>query len=271
MGHLINNQQKMNDIIFAGRNKAYGAYAIRSTYGYTVLRSLLVMLLCVGSFMFAAYYFANKHDVSNKEDVVFIHDSIYVIAFNTKKEEEPKTAEKNNRQQKTPESLKSAASSTFIQNSADVENDSIPKNNITEVTTSTLNSNNSTGTNTGSISESATSGATQSVIDVKGNYEVDSSPEFEGGLPALYKFVSSHLRYPEPASDAGKQGTIYVKFVVDENGKIGNLIVLNNLGYGMDEEALRVVGMIPKFKSPAKIKGVPVKVYYQLPIGFRLR
>ena len=57
-------------------------------------------------------------------------------------------------------------------------------------------------------------------------------------------------------------------FVVDETGRVGTLSLLNNLGYGLDDEALRVVGMIPKFKSPAKANGEAVSVYFQLPIKF---
>jgi protein TonB len=64
---------------------------------------------------------------------------------------------------------------------------------------------------------------------------------------------------------------VYVKFVVSERGKVEKVMLQNNLGYGLDDEAKRVVSIIPDFKSPAKVKGHPVKVYYQLPIRFKLR
>ena len=102
------------------------------------------------------------------------------------------------------------------------------------------------------------------------NIFVDESPEFEGGHAALLAFIKKHLVYPGPAADVGKQGTLYVKFVVDESGKVSNILLQNNLGYGLDDEAMRVVKMIPKFKSPGKVQGKPVKTYYQIPIKFKL-
>lgn len=274
MSHLINNQQKMNDVIFADRNKAYGAYALRSSYGNTVLKSLSFMILGVSSVLSVAFYLSNKN---NKEPdmagQVFVHDSIYVIPFKAKEEEEPKQPEQKQEESTPPESktTSSSASVTVVDNTTVEKTDSIQNSSVT----------NNTVTNTDVISIPTGKGTGSSVVTnsssgsplggIKTTIEVDSEPVFEGGLSALYRFVGSHLRYPEPALDAGKEGTVYVKFVVDETGKVGNLSLLNNSGYGMDDEALRVVALIPKFKSPAKIKGEAVKVYYQLPIRFRYK
>ena len=90
-------------------------------------------------------------------------------------------------------------------------------------------------------------------------------------MPALYKFVASRLKYPNRALEEGKEGIVYVKFVVDEKCKVCDITLLNNTGYGLDEEALRVVNMLPNFKKPARIKGEAVKVYFQLPIKFRTK
>ena len=78
------------------------------------------------------------------------------------------------------------------------------------------------------------------------------------------------VRYPEEAIDHTKQGKVHVKFIVDEEGRVQYPVAMNKLGYGLEEEALRVVAGIPKFKSPAKIKGQAVKCYFVLPINFKL-
>lgn len=273
MSHLINNQQKMNDVIFADRNKAYGAYVLRSSYGNTVLKSLSFMILGVSSVLSVAFYLSNKN---NKEPdmagQVFVHDSIYVIQFKAK-EEEPKQPEQKQEESTPPESKtsSSSASVTVVDNTTVEKTDSIQNVSVsTNTATTTDLAAIPTGKGTGStVVTNTTSG--NPLGGVKTTIEVDSEPVFEGGLSALYRFVGSHLRYPEAALDAGKEGTVYVKFVVDETGKVGNLSLLNNSGYGMDDEALRVVALIPKFKSPAKIKGEAVKVYYQLPIRFRYK
>jgi len=83
----------------------------------------------------------------------------------------------------------------------------------------------------------------------------------EGGLSPLYKFVSSKLKYPERASEYAIQCTVFVKFVIDEQGKVDSLSPLNNLGCGLYSDGQRVVALIPNFKKPAKVNGKDVKVY----------
>jgi periplasmic protein TonB len=269
MSHLITNQQKMNDVVFAGRNKEYGAYAIRSDYGNTVFKSISFMLLGVVSTVSVAYYFSNKNNTDpNLSGQVFIHDSIYVIPFDNEPKEEPKTEEQKKEPNTAPEDKTSGAvESTKIADSVAVSNTtssiaSVAINTSSSTTIEGPGNSGSKGTNT------LDSTPTSTAVAIRGDFEVDTAPVFEGGLPALYRFVSSRLKYPEKAYEYGKEGTVYVKFVVDETGKVGSLSLLNTLGYGLEEEALRVVGMIPKFKSPAKVKGEAVQVYYQIPIKF---
>jgi protein TonB len=271
MSYFMNNQQKINDIIFADRNKEYGAYAIRSSYGNTIFRSLAYVISGVTNLALIAFYFTHKNNLNPMQNTgqLIVHDSVYVIPFNADPEEKKKEVEKNKEVAKQAEAKKEENNSTVI-------NDSVK-----EVVTTALNFSLSSGTSTliatvdvpigTDTKKGATSGGGSPNGDIKGTFEVDSEPQFEGGLAALYRFVASHLRYPALASEEGKEGTVFVKFVVDENGKVGNLSLLNSVGYGMDDEALRVIALIPKFKSPAKIRGEAVKVYYQLPIKFRFR
>jgi periplasmic protein TonB len=97
----------------------------------------------------------------------------------------------------------------------------------------------------------------------------DEMPEFPGGIDAMYDFLRSTLRYPRMAVDANISGKVFVSFVVDKQGNISKVKVLNSIGGGCDEEAIRVIEAMPRWK-PGKQRGLPVNVSYTLPISFTL-
>lgn len=275
MSYLINNQQKINDIIFAHRNKTYGAYLIRSTYGETVLKSLSIMILGLGSLLATVFYLNHKNDHNSLPGIVSFHDSTYVIPVYFPPEEIIKPEEIKIIEPPAAAAKTAITSlSTKIVDSTRFENSdtTLQSVRIQSITTEIKSdaAGNPTVNGSAVINNSVTT-HTKSPGGIKSGLEIDTAPEFEGGLPALYRFISSHLKYPEIASREGQEGKVYVSFVVDENGNVGSLTLLNRVGFGMDEEALRVVSLLPKFKTPAKVKGEPVKVYYQLPIRFNYR
>ena len=103
---------------------------------------------------------------------------------------------------------------------------------------------------------------------VYGNVEV--LPSFPGGYKGLQKFFDDNLEYPADASNDGVEGTVNINFVVDENGKLTSPKVEgDNLGYGLDAEALRVVNKMPTW-NPGKLKGKNVKTKFTLPVRFVL-
>lgn len=99
---------------------------------------------------------------------------------------------------------------------------------------------------------------------------VEQRPEPVGGLSAFYKYVSSQMEYPAIAKRNNIQGKVYLRFVVDKDGSIGNVEVLKGIGAGCDEEAVRVLEGSPKW-TPGKQRGRAVKVYMTLPIIFVLK
>ncbi|MGY6521321.1 MAG: energy transducer TonB, partial [Mongoliitalea sp.] len=98
---------------------------------------------------------------------------------------------------------------------------------------------------------------------------VEDAPEFVGGMDALNAFLSANLKYPQQAKDAGIEGTVYVMFEVHADGKVKNHELLRGIGGGCDEEALRVVQLLPDW-IPGKQKGEAVAVRMRLPIKFKL-
>lgn len=101
-------------------------------------------------------------------------------------------------------------------------------------------------------------------------YDVpDTDPEFVGGTDSLYRYMAANIHYPEQAKKDGIQGRVFVRFTVEADGSVTNAEVLRGIGGGCDEEALRVVQAMPKWKPGTK-DGHPVRVQYNLPINFKL-
>ena len=98
---------------------------------------------------------------------------------------------------------------------------------------------------------------------------VEKLPEFPGGEAAFMKFLYEHIKYPMVAKKMGIEGRLYLQFVVEKNGSVTDLSVLKGLGVGCDEEALRVMKLVPNFTS-GKQRGTPVRVKMTIPIVFKL-
>ena len=99
---------------------------------------------------------------------------------------------------------------------------------------------------------------------------VEYIPSFPGGNKGLQTYFDKNIQYPDDASNEGVEGVVNVSFVVDENGKLTALKTDGQkLGYGLEEEALRVIGKMPTW-SPGKLKGINVKTKYTLPVRFEL-
>jgi protein TonB len=99
---------------------------------------------------------------------------------------------------------------------------------------------------------------------------VEEPAEFPGGTRALYSFINKNVRYPVVAQENGIQGRVFVKFVVNERGKVSNAEILRGPDASLNNEALRVINSLPDFK-PGKQRGNPVKVFYNASINFTLQ
>lgn len=99
---------------------------------------------------------------------------------------------------------------------------------------------------------------------------VDMFPEFPGGNAALMKFLSHNINYPQEAMENGIQGKVVVQFIVKKDGTIGTVKVVKSVHPLLDEEAKRLVKMLPKFE-PAYRDEKPVNTWYTLPVTFKLQ
>ena len=118
-------------------------------------------------------------------------------------------------------------------------------------------------------------GSQSSIIDLKPAVSdsvfvvVDEMPQFPGGNEELMKFINDNVKYPSDAKEQRIQGRVFVRFIVDKTGKVKDVTVIREVATSLDNEAVRVIKMLPDF-IPGKQKGEVVNVYYQVPIMFTL-
>ena len=98
---------------------------------------------------------------------------------------------------------------------------------------------------------------------------VEQMPEFFGGNTALKDFLQENIKYPEEAHKLKIEGNVYVSFIIDKEGAVSDIKILRGVNPYLDKEAIRVVKLMPKWKS-GKQNGKSVNVQYNLPIRFSI-
>lgn len=99
---------------------------------------------------------------------------------------------------------------------------------------------------------------------------VEQMPEFPGGVAELMKYVANNVHYPETARINEIQGRVVVRFVVEKDGSVGDVKVARSKDPDLDREAVRVVKTLPNF-VPGKTNGQTVRVWFTLPVSFKLQ
>lgn len=99
---------------------------------------------------------------------------------------------------------------------------------------------------------------------------VEQMPQFPGGEAALMKFLASHINYPPIPAENNIQGRVVVQFVVEKDGKVGEVKIVRSVDKDLDREAVRVCKALPKF-TPGRQNGRAVPVWYTLPVNFKLQ
>lgn len=98
---------------------------------------------------------------------------------------------------------------------------------------------------------------------------LEVQPTFPGGMDKFYKYLSKNIRYPAMAQDNNIQGKVYLSFIIEKNGSLTDIKVERKLGYGTDEEAVRVLSGSPKWVAGVQ-NGKFVRVKYNIPISFAM-
>jgi protein TonB len=99
--------------------------------------------------------------------------------------------------------------------------------------------------------------------------EVEVLPQPDGGMAGWARFLQNNLRYPALARENNISGKVYISFIVEKDGQLSNITVSRGLGYGLDEESVRVLKLAKPWK-PGIQNGHPVRVAYSIPFAFQL-
>lgn len=99
---------------------------------------------------------------------------------------------------------------------------------------------------------------------------VEKQPSFPGGEVARLKYLRDNVKYPQMAKESGIQGTVYLTFVIEQDGAVSNVKILRGIGGGCDEEAIRVIKNMPKW-SPGEQRGRAVRVQFNMQVKFTLQ
>jgi protein TonB len=92
-------------------------------------------------------------------------------------------------------------------------------------------------------------------------------PEFPGGMQAMYNYITNNLQYPKLAKESNRTGRVMLSFVVNADGSISDIKIMEGIGFGCDDEAMRVVSEMPTWR-PGIQNGTQVPVRLILPINF---
>ena len=99
---------------------------------------------------------------------------------------------------------------------------------------------------------------------------VEQEASFPGGQEAMYKFIANNLIYPRKAREEGTQGRVLVEFVVEKDGTLSNIKIIQTASPELDAEALRVISIMPTWE-PGTIKGQPVRSRFRMPFNFQIQ
>jgi periplasmic protein TonB len=242
---------EFDEIIFENRNKNYGAYRLRKAYKSTTSISILGAV-GAGALLISALSLTTEKSTADTPPVVvtlFMSDPI-LPKITPPPVIKPPASVVNTIRNLKPEVTEDTTEITPYLPTTDDINATIKNAPIDTIQTTV-------------ISDPVVPKETEPFISV------EEPPEFPGGIPALMKFIGENIKYPEEAAQLNVQGKVSLKFVVKPDGSTDRIEITRGVDPLLDNEAVRVVGLLPKFK-PGKQSGVAVPVWFSLPVNFRL-
>ncbi len=265
------------DLVFEGRNKAYGAYRLRKS---TTKRNILAMVAVVILLIVAFIILTVKNFVDEQRAKVAMTQ---VAELTNYKQPEKKAEVKQKKVEVEPERVVERVKSSIKFTAPVIKKDEEVKPDEELKTQDELMS---TKTAIGTFDVKGNDDANGEVLKAKEviaepeppKHEeenkvfdiVEQQPLFPGGPAALMKYLSEHTKYPVVAQENGVQGRVTVQFVVEKDGSISDVHVLRGVDPSLDREAVRVVKSMPRW-TPGKQNGINVRVNYRVPVLFRLQ
>lgn len=262
-------ETKWTDLVFENKNKEYGAYQLRQESSKTSVTALFLGVLLVTG-LGSASMLLNKFKAENVPGITLAPTDPLVLV-NLDHIVEPKKQDPilppSRVETAAPASTSVQLTNPVVAKTADATTSVIATNKDNTPTT-----NNPEGTGDNLNAPPQVSGGGENILPVDkptnpGPYPptvLDKMPEFPGGMTKFYTYVGNNFARPE--LDAEKILKVYVSFVIEKDGSITDIKVVNDPGYGMGKEAIRVLKSLRTKWIPGVLNGQPVRTAYNLPI-----
>lgn len=264
------------EMLFSNRNKAYGAYELRRSYPDHLRKGLLGGLaipIAIGLLALLAPLFPHSDPMPAQRQVVIGMEKEIKIELEPKKVEikaenqsaMPKAADKfiapTPVSEETPTPTPTVLPASALQNSNEIG---------ATTTAGPENGAPSELIETGNGTTSVATTATPVVEPPDAPFEfVEQMPEFGGGEQALLEYMAKHINYPALARETGVKGTVVIRALVDNQGKLRDFKIIRDPGGGCGAETIRVLKAMPNW-SPGIQNGRNVKVWVTIPVRFEL-
>jgi protein TonB len=262
--------QKWLDLVFEDKNKEYGAYVLREESSNRHLKSLLVVVATGLAVVFLPNLI--KTVIPTRDVEIEQTATVDMTVLEQEIPEENQIKELENIP--PPPQLKETVQFTppVVRPDEEVTDDDLmlTQQDLTD--------------NTATISVATVEG-TADGVDIRDlqdhkvvvqdtrpqeiHSHVEQMPTFPGGNEEMLRFLANNIKYPVVDQERGIQGRVQLRFVVEPDGSIGAVEIVRSVSPTIDAEAVRVVKNMPKF-IPGRQNGIPVRVYFSLPVMFRL-
>lgn len=273
--------REWSDIVFEGRNKAYGAYVLRTESKPRHLKAFIYTIIGLVIIGISAYSYLSVQAYIAEQAAITDQASQELVAFVDQAEEEPEEEVQEKVELPEPEALPEEILNTVkVTELLIAKDEEVSKED--EIKTAdelkeTETAFGSTDFDQGTDDRNVVREYKNEVIVEEKKPEpekvftaVEQMPQFPGGEAALMKYLSQNINYPQVAMENGIQGRVIVQFVVTKNGTVGEVKVIRSVDRDLDKEAIRLCKSLPKF-IPGKMNGQEVNVWYTLPITFKLQ
>lgn len=273
------------DLVFEGKNKDFGAYEMRTTSTKRHNKAMLYTIIGAILVVAAAVSIAKVQEYLNERRLAELAEQEEVV-IDMSQNEEPEEEEQQKLEQPKPEVLPEEVLNTVkVTELRIVEDEKVKaedeiktQDELKETTTAFGQKDNDKGTEDRNVTRTLKE---EVVVEKKVEApkeekkdeifkSVEQPPQFPGGDAALMKYLSSHIQYPTMAQENGVQGKVVVQFVVEKDGHVGQVNVVRSVDKDLDREAVRVCKSLPKF-TPGRQNGQAVRVWYTLPVAFKLQ
>ena len=265
------------DLVFDGKNQAYGAYQLRKDTGKRNLKALITMFLIFAAI--AAIVIA-KVSIDNyiASRNAAIETDVELQSLAEKKEPKVERKEEPQIEKIEVEKVKSSVAFTTpeIKKDEEVQEDQEMKSQDelaatnTAIGAFTVEGNDEEAGEVLKAKEVIAEPDPPKVEETKVFDVVEEMPQFPGGQAALLEYLAKNIKYPVVAEENGIQGKVIVTFVVERDGSITDVKVVKSVDPSLDKEASRVVKSMPRWQ-PGKQNGSAVRVKYTVPVQFRLQ